>query len=408
MANKPQHRSGWGGVEKLPSGRYRARYPHPFKTGERISPPGRRTFRNKSAARAWLEGERRLLDLDAWTPPEERARKEKADQRTVRDLMAAYLDSLPALKPSTRAKYEQDINNRLLEPIATTADTTAITQFAGMRLSAVERRDARSWWDAVRAAYPDTAATNARVYQRVKAAFAVAVDREWIAANPIDVPAAERRYKAREKYLPRYDELVAVIDTIEPRYRALAVLTLICGLRIGEAIALERAHVTIEDGGTVRVSVEQNAQYVSGRGWVFLDPKTPSGKRRVPVLEKWSWVFAEHVEHYAPATPVEVDDARAGTREALLFSGSPRGGLVADKVLRAAISRAVKRAGVDERIKPHNGRNWIVTALLRRDATPQEVGKIIGDTDLSTVMRVYAKVEDGRVDEAITELDAGL
>ncbi|MCC4119052.1 hypothetical protein LLG90_27305, partial [Aromatoleum toluclasticum] len=87
-----------------------------------------------------------------------------------------------------------------------------------MRLSAVERRDARSWWDAVRAAYPDTAATNARVYQRVKAAFAVAVDREWIPANPIDVPAAERRYKAREKYLPRYDELVAVIDTIEPRY----------------------------------------------------------------------------------------------------------------------------------------------------------------------------------------------
>jgi len=83
--------SGFGHVDKLPSGRWRARY-----TG----PDGRRrtsTFRTKTDARAWLATAQADVVRQAWRAPE-------AGRRTLGSYAAAYL-TRNDLRESTRALY---------------------------------------------------------------------------------------------------------------------------------------------------------------------------------------------------------------------------------------------------------------------------------------------------------------
>lgn len=77
---KARTRRSFGQIGRLPSGRWRARYIAP--TMERITAP--HTFAAKIDAEGWLADERRLIDLEPLTPPEERVKKREADALTVR------------------------------------------------------------------------------------------------------------------------------------------------------------------------------------------------------------------------------------------------------------------------------------------------------------------------------------
>lgn len=84
-------KAGFGAVDKLPSGRWRARY-----TG----PDGRRrtsTFSTKSDARAWLATQQADAVRSVWRAPE-------AGKRTVGEYAAEYL-ARGDLRESTRALY---------------------------------------------------------------------------------------------------------------------------------------------------------------------------------------------------------------------------------------------------------------------------------------------------------------
>ena len=91
--------SGFGHVDKLPSGRWRARY-----TG----PDGRRrssTFRTKADARAWLATAQADVVRKAWRAPE-------AGRRTVGAYAVDYL-ARTDLRESTRALYTGLWNHHL-------------------------------------------------------------------------------------------------------------------------------------------------------------------------------------------------------------------------------------------------------------------------------------------------------
>ena len=62
-------RESWGIVDRLPSGRYRARYTH---DGARHKAP--ETFETKTQAREYLAGERSTIAASTWIHPDERDR----------------------------------------------------------------------------------------------------------------------------------------------------------------------------------------------------------------------------------------------------------------------------------------------------------------------------------------------
>ena len=62
-----------------------------------------------------------------------------------------------------------------------------------------------------------------------------------------------------------------------------------------------------------------------------------------------------------------------------------------DTVYRNIFHAAQDRAGVTARITPHYGRNWLITRLAEAVATPREIGRVLGQEDVSTIVGVYTR-----------------
>lgn len=68
------------------------------------------TFSARTAAKGWLANERRLIELDAWTPPAQRAAQKKVKGLTLAEYGPTWIDQRTKggqpLKPRTKSHYE--------------------------------------------------------------------------------------------------------------------------------------------------------------------------------------------------------------------------------------------------------------------------------------------------------------
>ncbi|WP_291313718.1 tyrosine-type recombinase/integrase [Corynebacterium sp. UBA2622] len=379
----------FGNLRQLKSRRWQARYTH---KGVTYKAP--ETYALKSDAQFWLDSEHRLIEFGEWTPPEHREKAEADAQAqndlTVRVHMNRWLtEKARECKPSTMAKYRDRVERRI-------TGEGVPGDLADMPVHLVTAKDARQWWEAITTRWPNSSEMNRKAYQALRSAFADLVDDEVLPANPIGVKAAKRRVKPTyDKDLLTTEELTALYKAASERYRVITALVYFHGLRIGEALALKGRNVLIErdsDGAVtaVAVRVEDNLQRIDGKMVSMGTTKTAAGVRTVPVFEAfWPDVLA-HLDRYKPGP----DDLLTTTK-----GGSP----VMDTSYRSTVNAMAERAGITKRANPHAGRRYITTTLLEQGVEPSTVGAIIGDSDLTTVLEIYAQVRPDRVSAVMAE-----
>lgn len=410
--------SAFGSIRKLPSGRYQARYHH-----KGVSYKAPSMFKTKRLAGAWLSGEEELITFGQWTPPAQREaaqEKRKASRITVGEWVERFHEALRhrpvPVKESTIQVYERSVRNRITAPLPPGDKVAAITRLAGIALADLTKNDVYEWWEAISVVYKSPT-VNQKAYKRLKAACAAAVDRELIPANPVEIKAAGIRVKPEEKYLPSDEELKAIIEHMPARYKALTSLVLFHGLRIGEALALEQRHVRVIGdvpyAPRILVTIEQNAQRltekVDGKSHVYMNwqtPKTSAGYRTVPIMASHTRFFFDHMRDY-PAVACRVR-SQWGDRMVKLFTTTRTGRLVMDTSYRSRLNAAEVAAGVTTDIDPHCGRNWLITRLAEQGAHVKEIGKLLGQSDLETIIRVYMKVRTGRIDVLMDKVNLSI
>lgn len=189
---------------------------------------------------------------------------------------------------------------------------------------------------------------------------------------------APRQPKSLPKPLTATDAARVVTDTEqlneEPwlRARNAAVLTLLygCGLRIGEALAL--------DGANLR-DPSQRSLSVIGKG----------GKTRlVPLLP----VVFEAIESYRDLCPYELAPGTA------LFRGA-RGGPLQPAVLQRDMRRLRSALDLPETATPHALRHSFATHLLGSGGDLRTIQELLGHASLSTT-QVYTGVDATRLLDA--------
>lgn len=152
-----------------------------------------------------------------------------------------------------------------------------------------------------------------------------------------------------------------------------AVLTLLwgCGLRISEALALERRDAPLPSSLRVR-----------GKG----------GKTRlVPVLP----LVQEQVQAYVKALPFSLEAGDA------LFRAD-RGGPLRPRQVQGLVQRLRGRLGLSERATPHALRHAFATHLLGAGADLRSIQELLGHASLSTTQR-YTAVDAARLLEAYAD-----
>lgn len=373
MAGKRTRRS-FGALRKLPSGRWQAKYTGP--NGQWQKAP--RTFAAQDDAIGWLNAERRLIDMDVWTPLSERdIAPEPAHVLTLAEYGERWI-AHRHIKESTRHLYRRQF-----------AQHVAASTVGPMALDAVTVDDVRVWWAALR----DTpgphgrstgATRNARVYALLRTILSTAVDDGLIAANPCRIPRAGRAERQHEIKLLAPEDLDALTYAMPERLRALVRVAAWCGLRRGELLELRRRDVE-PDGSVVHVR----------RAVVFLDgvatvgtPKSSAGVRDVTVPPHIRTALCAHLDEYV-----------GKGKDAFVFPATD-GGRLDEWTLRYHIETATKKIGRPD-FRLHDLRHQGAVLAAQAGATTKELMARLGHSSPDMALR-YQHVAAGR-DEVIAE-----
>src|SRR3954453_20392437 len=359
--------AGFGAIDRLPSGRYRARY---------VGPDGRRRSKIfgtvKADARAWLAAQQTDLIRQRWRAPE-------AGRRTVGEYAADYL-ARSDLREGTRALYASLWRHHLSET------------WGQVPVDEVTPTAVRSWH--VQAGRTTGPTALAQSYRLLRAILNVAIADEAIAANPCRLRGAGTPKASRPSRALTAAEALQLAEQLgrdrrTARYRALLLLLAFGGLRFGEATALRRSDVL--HGGRLRV--ERSVRRIGDR-WVVGEPKTDAGHRTVTLPAAIAAVLEEHLRNHVPASP-----------DALLFSTSS-GGYLARSNWNSTFRRAADAIGLPA-VRPHELRHTGATLAAATGATTKELMRRLGHSS-PTAALLYQHAADDRDAEIARALDAML
>ena len=288
-------RESWGQVDKLPSGRIRARYTGP--DGNRYSAP--MTFDGKTDAQAWLAQRRAEIVSDTWSPDVARSTATAKASRT--DTFAIYAEQWVTtrtnrhgdhLKPRTTAEYRRLIAG----PLAT---------FHDARLSGITTSGVRGWYSDLVASGTKTQA--ARAYELLKSILATAVQDGRIKMNPCQIRGAASTSTGKKVTPPTAAELQAIVDAITPRYKAAVILAAWTGVRYGELTELRRKDLELLiEGGKVEVvavNVSRAVTHVTGQGFIVGQTKSEAGVRTIVLPPHVNDVVEAHLRDHVNPFP---------------------------------------------------------------------------------------------------------
>jgi integrase/recombinase XerC len=266
----------------------------------------------------------------------------------------------------TRAAYAGDISQFLSFLARHQGDLPCLASLASLT-----RGDFRAWM-AARQAEGIEARSLARALSALKNLFRFLAKRGLAANGAIATLRAPKLPRAVPKPLTVGEAMDVVeevaslqdIDWIGKRDAAILMLLYGAGLRIGEAVSLNRRDLPMTG--------EARTLAVTGKG-----RKT----RIVPLLPE----IVEAVRGYLAACPW------GGTGSDPLFMGA-KGGRLSPRLLQKAMQTLRLALGLPETATPHALRHSFATHLLRAGGDLRAIQELLGHSSLSTTQR-YTEVD---------------
>jgi integrase len=279
-----------------------------------------RSFGDNMAAEAWLNAERILIDRGGWKPPKVREREERlARQRAI--TLAEWAERSVAnkkLRPSTRNRYEQALEQRILPELGDIPlnDLTRLdvanwyTQLAAKVSAEVKARKANGY-----KGNNDGRGVLFSAYQVLSSILNDAVDHELLDASPAKVKRGLQYEAIHEPVVLTPDQMWHLTELLPDYLQALVPLAVTTGLRNGELRALRRRHLVLTDSGRAVVKVRGTAANNKQAGLYneIGPPKTKKSVRDVPIPSFVVPILREHLEKYAgPGSDGMVFPAKRG------------------------------------------------------------------------------------------------
>jgi integrase len=368
MPGKKGHR-GWGWIRQ--SGRRTKRWHASYigPDGARHKAPG--TFAMKIDAEGWLARERRLIDLNAWTPPSQRAAQERARGVTLAEYGPPWIEQRTVrgepLKARTRIHYEK----LFAEHIKSTPLGT--TPLAHLTTEAV-----RAWHSTT---LVDKPTYRSHAYQLVHAMLATAVSDGHLSINPAQIRGAGSSATKKTAVVLDVAEVGQLADAINDRYKALVMISAWCGLRWGEVTELKRKDFTADCSV---ITVERGVVHRDGK---CLVDTTKSRKGRKVVTPP----------HIRPAIKYHLKNYVAKAPDALVFPAD-RSCHLSDKTFRRYYTAALNSIGRDGKKKPrpsiHDMRHFAGTQTARVGNLVETMGRLGHSTSKASL--IYQGVVNGR------------
>ncbi len=387
----PRERRNFGTVRRLPSGLYQAFY---RVGGTRFTAPT--TFFTKGDADTWLALKQAAIVEHRWRP-EVPPEPDFVPFGTYAQSWLAHRE----LSPKTHSEYRRMLAHKL-------------SSFDDVPLQDIGPGDIRQWWDDQDPAHPTA---RRRAYELLRAILGTATRPDedtdspaFIRANPARLSSrtlnrsritAEggRARRPRTRLQPAtLEELVAIMDAMPDRYRAMVLLAAWCAPRFGELTELRRGDlaITYDQHGTPEEGVLHIVRAVT---WpspdtpVVKEPKTEAGVRDVAIPPHLLPSLLVHIERFAEPGP-----------HGLLFPAVESGGHMKHGALYKVYRRARKIAGRPD-LRWHDLRHTGATMAAQAGATLAELMNRLGHSDVKAAL-IYQHAAADRDAEIARRLSA--
>lgn len=365
-------RRSFGKIRKLASGRWQASYVG-VDQQRHVAPV---TYSSKIDAEGWLRDERRLVESDDWTSPNERASSRRQAERTVTfdDYSDRWISTRrtlkgAALRPATVAGYRTTLE-RYLEPT-----------FGGFELKDISKEAVRSWYATLDASQPRA---TSKAYGLLRAIMNSAVDDDLIPVSPVHIRGAGATQKRRQLEPATVAELAVIAAEMPERLRLMIHLASWCALRYGEIAALRRSDVRITSSeGTARatIRVRRGVVFLSGSKQVA-PPKSEAGVRDVAVPPHVVPILKEHLKTHC-----------AKGADGLMFPAEG-GGFLWPSVMERHFRRARAAAGRPD-LRFHDLRHTGAVLAAQQGATIADLQARLGHSTAAAAL-LYQHTATGR------------
>lgn len=263
-------------------------------------------------------------------------------------------------------------------------------RFGDLVLDEVTRRDVRKLQSAL-CSNASTRTTNDCI-SMVRAIYRHAIADRVVNWNPAENVQAVRRTEARaadtvHRALSKA-ETTAFLEAaraLNSRYCNLYVLMLHTGLRCGEACALFASDIH-EDGITVMRTVTRTE---TGGYMIGQDTKTEAGRRFIPLDPDASAALKDQQALNRALNPSKV------VRIKQPIFRAARGGILHASIVNLDISRICKKANI-EKFTAHAFRDTFATRAIESGMEVKELQSILGHTDVSMTLGLYAHTSKER------------
>ena len=385
-------RRSFGSVERVASGRYRARV---RLEGAWVNAPT--TFRTKAEAEIWLDSVRVDRVRGAWKAP-------RSSRFTVEEYGTQWIRQRHALKASTRTEYESCwrlhvspyLGAKRLDAVSPNMVRTWYSElvarlredlrakdearFAREEKLAKTSRSHRKPRLPSEASTRDGSATAARAYRLLHSVYVTAVEDDLVSLSPCRIKGASS-HKAAERPVLSIPEVLDLATEVPDRYEALVHLLVWSGLRVGEAAALQRRDLDLTPGYAT-LTVRERVYPV--RGVIDLDtPKSRAGLRTIAIPGLLAEQLERHLEQFTDEDPTSwiFTTASGGNIRMTYF-----------QMLR----RALNRIGRPD-VRPHDLRHTGMTLAAEAGASLAELRHRLGQsTTQAAEIYLHATADHGR------------
>lgn len=355
------------GLDRLPSGRIRARYRD--SDGKQYS----EVFASVAEAKAWRHGQMQAVRKGAHVAPN--------DRTTVRDYAEVWRAAQPH-RAGTAALYERLLRLHVYPVLGdlrldSVVETTAKGFLAGLTGKGL------------------APATRRQVHAVTRTIFRAAVADRRISVSPFQGIKISRVPRAKVEVLTA-EQVHALVEAAPERYRAAILLAACSGMRQGEVLGLTEQHLYFLRR---EVHVVQQMTYLPGSGPVLGPLKTDregdeGGVRTIPLPQVALDALALHMATYPPG------------ERGLIFT-RPDGQPVIRTSFHGGVWRpTLERAGLPPATHFHHLRHTYASVLIKAGESVKVVQERMGHRTAAMTLDTYTHLWEGDDERTRSVVDA--